>query len=339
MKKSLFTLILIISLLSITAPSHAIQPMPEKTGFSGFINIGAGVMNAKNNMVAGNDMADMTPKRIDSISGSPKSDINAIPLINFELNYTISETRTQIIAGNRLEDLLRFDTSSILGIRQELPDKSSVSLFYAFSPFATSVWEDPYLTGEARKKTNRTGEGLRMGFDRILGTQFETEFTWRKISIDTETSGTSQALTPSERDLLNRNGHIFSGKVTHPFSIQKMRHKIIPTLEYSRYDLEGDAMAFNRYGLLLSYLLIGSRFNVITNLMYARSDFDEENRLFIKTRRDEVMGASLSLFYKRFLKVPAMNLVGTIAHYEGDSTINFYDSRSSMATLSILYRF
>lgn len=339
MKISLFKLILIISLIGITSPSHAIQPIPEKTGFSGFINVGAGAMNVRNNMVAGNDMADMTSKRIDSISGSPGYDTNAIPLINFEVNYTIAETRTQIIAGNRLEDLLRFDTSSVIGIRQELPDKSSVSLLYAFSPFATSVWEDPYLTGEDRKKTDRTGEGLRMGFDRIFGTPLETEFTWRKISIDTETSGTTQALTPSERDLLDRNGRIFSGKITYPISIQKRRHTIIPTLEYSRYDLDGDAMAFNRYGLLLSYLRIGTRFNVITNLTYARSDFDEENPLFIETREDTMIGTSLSLFYKRFLKVPSMNLVGTIAYYESDSTINFYDSRISMATLSILYRF
>jgi len=34
-----------------------------------------------------------------------------------------------------------------------------------------------------------------------------------------------------------------------------------------------------------------------------------------------------------------MNLVGTIASYHNDSNIDFYDSRITMGTVSVMYRF
>lgn len=347
MKKSLPLLALATILLATAMPAHAIQPMPEQTGFSGFINVGAGVTNTESNMMAGNDMSDSGSKRIDSLTDSPSSDTNAMPVINFDLNYTFADTRTQIFAGNRLEDLIRFDTSSVLGIRQELPDKSSVRVAYAFTSFPSSVWEDPYVTGVDREKTDRTAEGLRLGYDKILGSRLEAEFTWRKINIDTEKSGDALVdipdpefpLTDTEAALLDRNGSMYTGKLTYPFAFQQMRHLIIPTLEYTRQDLDGEAMAFKRYGMMLSYALNGPKFNFVTNLYCSRSDYDEENPIYDAVREDDILGASFSAFYKQFLGVPQMNLVGTIASYHSDSNIDFYDSRISMGTVSVMYRF
>ncbi|BCS94800.1 hypothetical protein DSLASN_04320 [Desulfoluna limicola] len=348
MKKSLPLLALAVTLLITAMPAHAIQPMPEQTGFSGFINVGAGVTNTESNMMAGNGMSDSGSKRIDSLTDSPSSDTNAMPVINFDLNYTFADTRTQIFAGNRLEDLIRFDTSSVLGIRQELPDKSSVRVAYAFTSFPSSVWQDPYVTGVDRKKTDRTAEGLRLGYDKIMGSRLEAEFTWRKINIDTERSGEAQTqlapsnpyeITAEQAKLLDRNGSMYTGKLTYPFAFQQMRHIIIPTLEYTRQDLDGEAMAFKRYGMMLSYALNGPKFNVVTNIYCSRSDYDEENPIYGAVREDDILGASFSAFYKQFLGVPQMNLVGTIASYHSDSNIDFYDSRISMGTVSVMYRF
>jgi len=343
MKKSLPLLALAIVLLATALPAYAIQPMPEQTGFSGFINVGAGVTNTESNMIAGNGMSDTGNKRIDSLTDSPGSDTNAIPVINFDLNYTFADTRTQIFAGNRLEDLIRFDTSSVLGIRQEFPDKSSVRVAYAFTSFPSSIWEDPYVTGVDREKTERTAEGLRLGYDKIMGSSLEAEFTWRKINIDSEKSGDAltqdATLTDTEAALLDRNGSMYTGKLTYPFAFQQMRHLIIPTLEYTRQDLDGEAMALKRYGMMLSYALNGPKFNFVTNLYCSRSDYDEENPIYDATREDDILGASFSAFYKQFLGVPQMNLVGTIASYHNDSNIDFYDSRITMGTVSVMYRF
>lgn len=348
MKKSLYVLVLTFALMGIAMPAHAIMPIPQETGFSGFVNVGVGVMGFETNMIAGDNVIDTGGNRIDSLTDSPDSETNAIPVLNFEASYTFGDTRTQVFAGNLLEDLVRYDASTLMGLRQELPDKSIVSLAYVFSSMPTSVWEDPYVVNANRDETDRTSDGLRIGFDRILKSKFEVEFTWRDITIDKERSGEAQTratptnpyeITAEQAALLDRNGNMYSGKVTYPFTFKEMRHILIPTLEYTQYDLDGEAMAFDRYGMLLSYVFNTQKVNTITNLYYARSDFDKTNPIYGKTREDDVYGASFSAFYKKFLGVPKMNLVGTVAAYESDANIDFYDSRVSLATLSVLYRF
>lgn len=344
MKKTVSLLALAITLVVPALPAHAIQPIPEATGFSGFVNVGVGVMESATNQIAGNNISDTGSNHVGSLRDSPDSETNALPILNFEANYTFADTRTQIYLGNQLEDLLRFDMSSVAGLRQELPDKGIVSLAYVFTAVPTSVWEDPYVVNAKRKKTDRSADGLRLGFDRILGTRLEAQFTWRDIAINEEQSGRTQLigngdLSAEQANSLDRNGDAYTGKLTRPFFFQKMRHMLIPTLEYSRYDLDGEAMAFDRYGMLLSYVFNAGKFNLITNLYYTRSDFDEENPIYDKTQEDDVLGASLTAFYKKFLGVPQMNLVGSVASYDSDSNINFYDTKITIASVSVLYRF
>jgi len=348
MKKSLYMLVLTFGLMGIAMPAHAILPIPQESGFSGFVNVGAGVIGFESNMIAGNNISDTSGNRIDSLTASPDSETNATPVLNFEAAYTFGETRTQVFAGNKLEDLVRYDTSTLAGLRQELPDKSIVSVAYVFTSFPTSVWEDPYVVNANRSETDRSADGLRLGFDRILGSKFEVEFTWRDITIDTERSGEAQTkatptnpyeITADQATLLNRNGNMYSGKVTYTYPFEGLKHILIPTLEYSTYDLDGGAMAFDRYGMLLSYVLNTQKVNFITNLYYARSDFDEKNPIYVEKRNDDIFGATFSAFYKKFLGVPKMNLVGTVAVYDSDSNIDFYDGQISLATLSVLYRF
>lgn len=301
-------------------------------------------MKSATNLIAGNNVSNTGNNHVGSLTEGPDSETNAIPVLNFEANYTFADTRTQVYLGNQLEDLLRYDMSSLAGLRQELPDKSIVSLAYVFSAIPTSVWEDPYVVNAKRKKTDRSADGLRLGIDRILGTRIEAQFTWQDIAIDEEQSGRTQLigngnLSAEQANSLDRNGDAYTGKLTRPFFFQKMRHMLIPTLEYARYDLHGEAMAFDRYGMLLSYVFNAEKFNLITNLYYARADFDDENPIYDKTRDDDVFGASLSAFYKKFLGVPQMNLVGAVVSYDSDSNINFYDTRITMASVSVLYRF
>lgn len=339
MNKFITLLALGLAMLGGAIPAQATQPIPQNSGFSGFINVGAGVLQSQNNMIAGSDLGQLSPKRIDSPTKRPDSKTNAIPVVDLELTYTFADTRTQIIAGSQLEDVLRFDSSNVLGIRQELPDQSCIGLFYAFTPMATSVWADPYVVGTDRKKTDRTAEGLRVGYDGILGTRLETELTWRKVTIDSERSGEAMALPASDAALLDRNGTIYSGKLSYPLIFQQMRHIVVPTLEITRHDLDGEAMAFDRFGVMISHAFNTQDYSLATNLYHARAGFDGGNPLYGVTQKDDIYGASFTAIRKAFLGAPRMNLVGTIAHFDNDSNIDFYDSRITMASLSVIYRF
>ncbi|MEE4111366.1 MAG: DUF2860 family protein, partial [Desulfobacteraceae bacterium] len=155
------------------APAYSILPIPQDSGFSGFINLGVGAVTAESNTIAGNSLATIGKERIDSLTGSPDSENDVIPLINGELAYTFASTRTQVYLGNSLEDFIRFETATLAGVRQELPDKSILALSSVFSAIATEVWADPYVVGRDRTETDRTSSGLRLGYDKILGSDFE----------------------------------------------------------------------------------------------------------------------------------------------------------------------
>jgi len=261
-------------------------------------------------------------------------------LINGELAYTFGASRTQLFLGNTLEDFIRFETVAQAGLRQELPDKSIVAASYVFSSMPTVVWADPYVVDRDRTETDRKSSGLRLGYDKILGSDFEIQFTWRRIDLDDEHSGLTQIGLPSDQaNLLDRQGDSYQIEVIYPFRFDQGKHNLAPAVTYTRLDLDGDAMANDRYQGQLTYLYIGDIFNIAVNVVLALADYDETNPIYSEKREDDIYGASVSVFYKNLLSVDRMSLVGTIAGFKSDANIDFYDTTIRFAGLSVLYRF
>lgn len=116
-----------------------------------------------------------------------------------------------IFLSSSLKDFIRLETATLTGVRQALPEKSIVNLSYVFSGFPTEVWADPHLVGQDRIKTDLTSTGLRLAYDKSLGSDFEIQFTWRDIELDAERSGLTQqtqlGLSQTAAELLSREGN------------------------------------------------------------------------------------------------------------------------------------
>jgi hypothetical protein len=316
------------------------MPIPQDSGFSGFINLGVGAITAKSNTIAGNSLATVGKERIDSLTGSPDSENDVIPLINGELAYTFASTRTQLYLGNSFEDFIRFDTAALAGVRQELPDKSIMALSYVFSAIRTEVWADPYVVGQDRTETDRTSSGLRLGYDKILGSDFEIQFTWRSIGLDDELSGLTQLGLPADQaKLLDREGDSYEFEVIYPFRFKQGKHILAPAFSYRRLDLDGEAMANDHYQGQVTYAYIGETFSFTGNLILGIADADKTNPIYLEKREDLIYGVSLSVFYRNFLDVQRLSLVGTIGGFKSNSNIDFYDTTIGLLGLSVLYRF
>lgn len=74
------------------------------------------------------------------------------------------------------------------------------------------VWADPYVVGVDRVKTDRTSRGLRLEYDKILGSGFGVRLEQRETKIDNELSGTTGGLglTAAEAELMKRSGDVKS---------------------------------------------------------------------------------------------------------------------------------
>ena len=91
--------------------AYAIEPIPEESGFSGFLSIGGGYSRVKSNMIAGNTFGDVGHRSVDSLTDSPDSSSAGSFQFNYDLRYTFASTRTQLFLGTDLKDLIRFDSN------------------------------------------------------------------------------------------------------------------------------------------------------------------------------------------------------------------------------------
>jgi len=330
-----------ILLILFGTPASAIDPIPKESGFSGYINLGGAYIEAETNMVKGTKFFDVGRDTINSIFGSPGSESDFSLIVNGEIAYTFATSGTQLYLGNQLEDFLRFEFATLFGVRQNLPDGSVGAISYVFQPLVTEVWEDPYLTNVERRETDRDATGVRLEWQSPFGTDLGLLYQYRSVDIDDERSGTlgGLLLTPAQIQLLDREGDTHRVDLYYTWKLGG-GHGLIPEFRYYKWDLDGGAMAFDGYAFRLTYAYKSDKFSLAATGYIGAEDYDKRNPIYQETRDDDTYGIAVNAFWHRPLGLPeGFSLLGTLAWYESDSNINFYDTQVNFAGLSMFYRF
>ena len=343
--KSLLTKVIVVVFLGVFASTGYAQParIPQESGFSGFVTGGAGVWRVEDNMVKEIGGFKVTDDSINTLDNKPRSETAVTPIFTYNLRYTFASTRTQIFLGSELEDLLRFDTTTLFGVRQELPDQSVIGVSYVFSPFVSRVYKDPYETNTNRNGTDRNINGVRLAYENILGSDLAFQYTYRNIDIDSERSGSDPALglTGSQQDRLIRDGDQHDLEVLYRYVVESggIKHTFLPSFQYSYFDLDGGAMTYNYFLFNLNYRYDVEKFAIVLNGYYGYADYDKENPIFGKTREDDRYGFSVLGFYKHIFGVQGLHLNPLVTINRSDSNIDFYKSEVDLFALSLLYNF
>ena len=341
MKRKLCFMALLILFMADTV--YALDPIPQESGFSGFVRAGAGVLKYKSNMVAGNKLMDVGLDTIDSLTDEPDSETTGMGMVNFELAYTFARTRTQLTLGSQLEDLAQMQLGQQLAIKQELPDKSVIMAGLLFSGIPTEVWKDPYVTNASREETDRDSSGARLVYDRILGSNFEFRYTYRDIEIDDEQSGAALGLSAAQRDLLQRDGTDHWLDLNYRFTFQK-RHVLIPSVTYFLNDRDGDAMTNDGIDFQLTYIFINDPFSLVLNGRIGQADYDKANPIYGKTREDDRFGADIQVYYKnpfgwKPFGLDNFSVFAMGSYWSTDANIDFYDTEVSVGLAGVMVRF
>ena len=317
----------------------AAAPLPKETGWSGFLLVGGAYSHLASNLVSGTKLGDLSNQTISSLSASPDSKSAGFATVNFELAYTWADSRTQVYVGNALADLLTLDLTSQLGVRQEVGKNGTVYAALVFSGLPTEVWSDPYVINTPREVTDRTSSGVRLGWDEILGSNFNFQLTQRKIEIDNERSGTlgGLGLTPAQQQLLNREGDLTEMNVNYRFKSGKQFWQ--PELIYKEHDGDGRAMSYDGMGFQLTHGYNGERFATAFNVIAASHDYDATNPIYGKTREDDLFGIGLTIFDRKLIPAKGWSATATVAYYEIDSNIDFYDTEFTIIQAGVFYRF
>lgn len=326
-----------------TSAQAVVINIPKESGFSGYVNLGAGGLSVKSNTLASifSGKVDIGDKEIGSLNDSPNSSNGgAIPVINFEVSYTFGSTGTQVHVGNLLEDFLSMDMTTIAGVRQDVGRAGQVGASYRGTSIATEVWSDPYLTDAKRKDTDRTSDGFRLYWQQFMSSGLEFRYTYSEIDIDDEFSGQSLALTPEQRQLLDRQGDIDNFALLYEFSSEDRKHIVEPQLAYIDRDLDGDAMANDGVRASVNYIYQhDSHWRWVANASYSDYDYKKANPIYDYKDKSNHYGASLSMFYTGAFGLKDWTFNATAGYYEKDNDLDFYDTEVAMFAIGMLRRF
>jgi len=342
--KSTHALSLILAVAgSAAAPlASAIEPIPETPGWRGFVVGGVGYTDLKSNVVAGNGILDIGRPQISSVNDAPRSDDAVHPIFTGEVNYTF-ENQWQVFLGTSIEDAVTLDGVSQAGVRKDMGNPGVLQVGYVFSGIPTETWEDPYAEGVDREETERDSSGMRVQWDRILGTAFQFTMTYRDVAIERERSGQgvlSVACNADCQDLLRRDGDQYAFDVSYLYKLgDGTRHLLRPLVRYSVNDRDGEAMSGDAYRLQLSYVFLGQGYFVASNVAYGGSSQDARNPIFgVKTDAD-VFAIDTTLFYRLPTASGRWQAVGGVLWGKEDNDVRFHDNEVFSVSVGAMYRF
>jgi hypothetical protein len=342
--KSTHALSLILAVAgSAAAPlASAIEPIPETPGWRGFVVGGVGYTDLKSNVVAGNGILDIGRPQISSVNDAPRSDDAVHPIFTGEVNYTF-ENQWQVFLGTSIEDAVTLDGVSQAGVRKDMGNPGVLQVGYVFSGIPTETWEDPYAEGVDREETERDSSGMRVQWDRILGTAFQFTMTYRDVAIERERSGQgvlSVACNADCQDLLRRDGDQYAFDVSYLYKLgDGTRHLLRPLVRYSVNDRDGEAMSGDAYRLQLSYVFLGQGYFVASNIAFGGSSHDTQNPIFgVKTDAD-VFAIDTTLFYRLPTTSGRWQAVGGVLWGKEDNDVRFHDNEVFSVSVGAMYRF
>ena len=137
--------------------------------------------------------------------------------------------------------------------------------------FDKSDYQINQLLGRTREST-----GGRLVWDKILGSELQLQYTYRKIDIGSERSGEFLGLSSHDRNLLDRTGDYQEGTVLYRFKLGE-KHRLIPEFRLGYDNRDGDSMANTAYEFALTYSYLGDPITLVLNGYVGYADYDKKN--------------------------------------------------------------
>jgi hypothetical protein len=319
---------------------HAQKPLPEDSGFSGYIELLGAYISSNSQL-----NTDNKNERTDSLDKSGKRVDNFRPLPLGLIAYTFSELRTQIFLGVLPETVVQGQFQVEAGVRHDLLDGTSLrASAIPITPFEEETWEDPFVVGENRQETHITSSGFKLAADNIRASGMGLEYRWIQQKIDKERSGTflisqpDSPLTPEDLDDLERDSQSHRFSAEYSFELRP-RMSLKPILRYTREDAEGKANSFHAFTTQLSFSYLGDKWRAFVNGVVKGEWYDDTHPVFDKTRRDLNLGLFAILAYKNPIGLKGFRIDWLNGFFMSNSNINFYDSTNYLTALGIAYNF
>ena len=335
----LITSILIL-VCSTAGVAGAQQPQPPASGFSGYVEIIGAYISTDSQLNTDSDN-----RKTDSLNQSGKRTGKFRPLPLGLVRYTFAEHPTQLFLGVLPENVAQGQFQLEAGARCTLKNGTGLSAsIMPTTPFAQETWQDPFVVGQNRKRTDISTYGANLAAENILGSRLTLKYGWSRQTIDDEKSGeflASQpgiALTAQDLDDLERDAYF------HRITVEYSKHItpriwVKPILKYTRCDAKGSANSYHGLTPQLSFLYLDRQFQANVNVSATVDWYADTQPVFDKTRRDHNLGLFAILGYKKPFGLKNFRIDWFNAFFKTTSNLNFYESFNVITALGLGYHF
>ena len=261
-------------------------------------------------------------------SGEKIKDTGVFPLAR--LDYTFSNLKTQFFLGQAKNNIVRGLFQFEAGVAHMLGEKELLEVAYSPKLLSSSkTWEDPYVTGIARVKTDLSAQGVRIRWRNALDTPLTLRYGYASSDIDDELSGEFLGLSQSQRSELDREGdyHRLTGEYT---VFTNDTTKVTPLLSYTRGNTDGRAMGFDGYRIgLETKHAIGKRHLTSLYFDYEHRRHLESNPVFNERQKDDEFSITGTYSYLAPFGWKNTRIIALAKYDRSTSSISFYETKNA----------
>jgi hypothetical protein len=315
MKKTVLVILFCFGSVLLMHLAHADEP-----GWGGEIVLGGGVVTGRLSQLDAEE-ADSRVERHDE-RGDKETHLD--PYISGELNYTLSNGGTTLFITD-----LNTDSGLAVGVRQSLGDLGRISAAGTYE--TREVWQDPYLVGVSRSRTDEERYGVSFGFEDILGTHFLFSADMAAVDVDEDRIG------DRERNL-RRDGYRSSYGIGYAIGLDE-NQQLVPMVRYMRSDMEGDANSSDGYALSIVYEWGRGPWGIEASAGVSWTQYRKDHPVYGKERRAASLDASAVVAYAEPFGWSHGSIYGLAAYNLVDENIDFFDSSLWTFGMGLGYEF
>ncbi len=315
MKKAPLVILFCMGAMLLVHIAHAEEP-----GFGGEIVIGGGIVTGRLSQLD----AEEGDRRVNRRNQRGDKDTYLYPYISGELNYTLEDGRTTwFITG------LNSYSGLAVGVRQDLGDLGRLSAAGTYD--SRKVWQDPYLLGVPRPRTDEKSYGVSVELEDILDTNFLVASNFAVVDVDKDRIGAR------ERNL-RRDG--FRSDYTLGYAIGLGENQIIiPMVNYARNDMDGKANSSDGVTVAIAYEWGKGPWGIEASAGIGRIDYRKDHPVYDRERRATTFEASALVAYAEPFGWSQVSIYGLASYSRVDENIDFFDQDLWVFGMGIGYEF
>jgi len=321
-----------IALLSSIA--NAAQPLSKEAGWGGSLSLNVGYTQKQSQLDTDSENA-----VTNNLDNNGKSSGSAIVYPLGRIQYTFDSLNTQLFLGNSKDQVAVAQFQYELGLVHRFADNTKLTIA-AFPKLAlfSEAWEDPFVEGSARQKTDKHVGGGRVAIENVLGSPLTLKYSLASSSVDNEKSGQSQLSSLAEQKLLQRDSLYQRFEVETMLPIAK-GWLVKPNLQYTHRNADGDANSFDLYKAQLTLLMFKDRHTLVTTIHAGFSKYQELNPIF-DNKQDAKQAGIFSVYsYKKPFNWERWSWTVMAGYNKEDSDIEFYDNSSFIISTGVIFEY